>query len=139
MAQSLEAYFEKVCAITSQDLPDIGELTSIGSLAKVANLGHELWESVDPKPDIKKLFKMFDQIFFGGSLKGVRVQWSNRMTRTAGVTYLYTSGSIMIRLSAPIHKDGGRKDLIETLLVRTEFVFLKRPFDSLAIAVLLST
>lgn len=125
MAQSLEAYFEKVCTITTEEISNIGDLTSIESLAKVTNLGNELWETVDPKPKIKKLFKMFNRIFFERMLKGVQVQWSNRMTRTAGITYSYTDGSIIIRISAPLHKNVKRKDLVETLLVRTEFVCLK--------------
>jgi hypothetical protein len=38
------------------------------------------WEVTDPNPDVRALFLQFNDRFFWGSLAGVEVRWSPRMT-----------------------------------------------------------
>lgn len=38
------------------------------------------WELTDPNPDIRALFLQFNERFFWGTLSGIEVKWSPRMT-----------------------------------------------------------
>ncbi|BFZ07366.1 hypothetical protein BsWGS_10405 [Bradybaena similaris] len=74
-------------------------------------------ELSDPTPDIYLLFLDFNQRYFWGSLSGVEVKWSPRMTLCAGLcVYEGRGGLCSVRLSLPLLKLRPRKDLVETLL-----------------------
>ncbi|CAK9295335.1 unnamed protein product [Gordionus sp. m RMFG-2023] len=76
-------------------------------------------EYLDPNPDIYKIFNQFNKDYFYGTLGGVEVKWSNRMTLCAGLCrYHRSAGSCNVVLSQPLLKLRPRKDLIETLLDR---------------------
>lgn len=73
------------------------------------------WETLDPNPDVHGLFLAFNRQYFSGSLDTVIVQWSKRMTVSAGLCR-YQRGFCSISLSEPLLKLRPRKDLVETLL-----------------------
>ncbi|CAJ0943361.1 unnamed protein product, partial [Mesorhabditis belari] len=71
----------------------------------------------DPIPDIFALFEKFDKLFFEGQLACGKIEWSPRMTVSAGICYFDKSeGPFLIRLSKPLLKDRPRKDIEETML-----------------------
>uniref|UniRef100_A0A6I8PQ39 DNA-dependent metalloprotease SPRTN n=2 Tax=Ornithorhynchus anatinus TaxID=9258 RepID=A0A6I8PQ39_ORNAN len=75
------------------------------------------WELLDPTPDLRALFLLFNDRYFWGRLEAVEVKWSLRMTLCAGVcSYEGRGGMCSIRLSEPLLKLRPRKDLVETLL-----------------------
>ncbi|XP_059616927.1 DNA-dependent metalloprotease SPRTN [Phlebotomus argentipes] len=79
----------------------------------------DVWELKDPTPDVKALFKRFDQRFFKNKLQCVQLEWSKRMYNCAGICYLRSNKfgkACTIRLSEPLLKLRSRKDLVETLL-----------------------
>ncbi|CAG5135732.1 unnamed protein product [Candidula unifasciata] len=74
-------------------------------------------ELSDPTPDIILLFLDFNERYFWGSLAGIEVKWSPRMTLCAGLcVYEGRGGLCSVRLSLPLLKLRPRKDLVETLL-----------------------
>ena len=70
------------------------------------------------KMNIHELFVEYSTVYFDAVLhnSAVLVEWSKRMTLCAGVTYLYTKGNCIIRLSKSILKYRSIKELQETLL-----------------------
>lgn len=84
-----------------------------------------IWELIDPSPNIRALFLLFDCKFFGNTLGSVEVKWSSRMTLCAGVCkYEGRGGLCSISLSEPLLKFRPRKDLIETLLVNKLYTYI---------------
>ena len=71
---------------------------------------------VEHLPDIQTLFGYLDGRYFGGRLgrDGVILEWSNRMTRCAGICY-NRNGAITIRLSRPLLQYRPFADTIDTL------------------------
>ncbi len=43
------------------------------------------WEQLDPNPNIRELFLIFNSLFFDDALSGIEVTWSRSMTLCAGV------------------------------------------------------
>lgn len=92
---------------------------------RTGNVVHERLELIDPTPDIQHLMTVFDKRWFCGLLrhKNVSVDWSSRMTTTAGLTTTYR-GRCDIKLSKPLLSLRKRKDLVETLLHEMIHAFL---------------
>lgn len=61
-------------------------------------LGKLLTPQYRPTPDIRELFKYFNEKFFDAKLKNVNVEWSRRMTVTVGFCY-YKDDGCLIKLS----------------------------------------
>lgn len=98
-------------------------------LNSTQNLVHPEWEVIDPTPNIRVLFGIFDKKFFQNKLECVDLEWSKKMYSCAGICYQRRNRmgmSCTIRLSEPLLKLRSRKDLVETLIVRmrwlTEFL-----------------
>lgn len=53
-------------------------------LNMTSNLVHTDWEILDPTPDIKSMFRRFDDRFFQSKLRCVELEWSKRMYSCAG-------------------------------------------------------
>lgn len=117
-------------------------------IEKICNLVDEANELIDPNPDIHELFTLYDHQFFSGVLssRGCLVEWSKRMTRfliycfinkniennlsCAGICVMKRDGHCCVRLSEPLLKLRKRKDLIETLLVRSNPIKRSKLFTS---------
>ncbi|OCT94371.1 hypothetical protein XELAEV_18012042mg [Xenopus laevis] len=74
------------------------------------------WEVLDPKPDIHALYKEFNVKFFKGKLPEVDLKWSNRISETSGLTAMYSTGKITIRLNKPLLDLKPRSTTVEILL-----------------------
>ena len=72
---------------------------------------------IDSAP-IHEKFVEYSILYFDNLLhrSAVTLEWSNKMTLCAGVTYLHKEGNCTIRLSKPILKYRSLKELEETLL-----------------------
>ena len=84
---------------------------------------------VDVLPDIHELFMIYDQLYFDSKLQKTTVlEWSDKMTRCAGICYLKQS-HIIIRLSRKLLQFRPFKDTISTLLHEMihAFLFLTAP------------
>ncbi|XP_055342034.1 uncharacterized protein LOC129590707 [Paramacrobiotus metropolitanus] len=77
------------------------------------SLADPVWEMRDPTPDIHALFRKFDADYFWNTLWKVKVKWTNRLMRYAGV---FGRRECLIALSLPLLKFRPRKDLVATLL-----------------------
>lgn len=67
-------------------------------------------------PDINSLFDHYDKMYFQGELiKLTTLEWSEKMTRCAGICY-YKNGIITIRLSRLLLQFRPFSDIINTLL-----------------------
>ncbi len=77
----------------------------------------EAEELADPSVSIVDLFRRFNKQYFWGSLHGVFVEFSTRMTSCAGTcTFRGKLGGCRIALSEPLLKFRPRSDLLSTLL-----------------------
>ncbi|XP_055339281.1 DNA-dependent metalloprotease SPRTN-like [Paramacrobiotus metropolitanus] len=77
----------------------------------------ELWELVDPNPDIHALFRQFNRDYFCNAIRNVDLEWTKRLMQLAGAfRYQQKDESRLIALSEPLLKFRPRKDLVETLL-----------------------
>ena len=72
---------------------------------------------IDSAPIFQK-FVEYSVLYFDGILhrSAVKLEWSNRMTRCAGVAYFHKEGNCTIRLSKQLLKYRSLKELEETLL-----------------------
>ena len=97
------------------------------------NIVHPELESLDPNPDIGKLFLQFDKYFFGGflSTQPVLVKWDHNIGKDAGRFYKTANDLPTISLSADLLSLRFRRDLVETLLHEMIhcFIFLKGIVD----------
>ncbi|KAI1727869.1 sprT-like family domain-containing protein [Ditylenchus destructor] len=92
---------------------------------RMLNLVDPSYELLDPTPDIRAQFVLFNEQFFYGALGACTVEWSKKMTSCAGVCHFSTrTGLCAIRLSEPLLKLRPRSDLIETLLHEMIHAFL---------------
>lgn len=73
-------------------------------------------KQVKSTPDIKKLFKEFNARYFYGKLNKTVIEWSPRMTRSAGLCYYKENRRCCIRLSAPLLKARPLEDIVDTLI-----------------------
>lgn len=78
---------------------------------------HPDLETLDPNPDIYKLFQQFDKRFFDGFLatKAIILKWEN-LGRDAGRFYEVKNGVSSIALSSELMTLRPRRNLVETLL-----------------------
>lgn len=75
-------------------------------------------------PDVDELFQIYDTLYFEGLLRPLTVlEWSDRMTRCAGICYLKNS-QITIRLSRKLLQYRPFSDTINTLLHEMIHAFL---------------
>lgn len=97
------------------------------------NIVHPDLETLDPNPDIYKLFQQFDERFFDGfiSTKAVLLKWEN-LGRDAGRFSWETNGIPRISLSSELMTLRPRRDLVETLLHEMihAYIHLKRIRDT---------
>ena len=47
---------------------------------KPMSIVDESWETLAPRPDVRAMFLEFNATFFWGTLRGIEVKWSPRMT-----------------------------------------------------------
>jgi len=71
-------------------------------------------ELLDPTPDIRALFRDFNDRFFQSKLSCCEVKWSKKMTLCAGICS-FDGGLCSIRLSEPLLSLRPRSDLVNTL------------------------
>ena len=97
-------------------------VTTIAESDSISRTGcvidHRL-EKLDPKPDLGRLFRLFDERFFDGNLQqhDVRIEWSHAMTLSAGKCDFYPrTKRCIIKLSTPLVRQAPRADLVQTLL-----------------------
>ncbi|KAK7479449.1 hypothetical protein BaRGS_00029265 [Batillaria attramentaria] len=83
------------------------------------------WEVTETHhPDVRALFRQFNNQFFWGKLVGVKVEWSKRLTSCAGVcSYGLRTELCTIRLSERLLKRS-EKDIEKTLLHEMIHAFL---------------
>lgn len=91
----------------------------------VSNVGHPCWEVLDPNPNIIKLFRKYNKLFFDNVLEyRADVGWAfltDKEEYTAGLTKspprnrLY--GKIQINLNENVLKNRSRRELVEILIV----------------------
>uniref|UniRef100_A0A8C5QQZ7 SprT-like domain-containing protein n=1 Tax=Leptobrachium leishanense TaxID=445787 RepID=A0A8C5QQZ7_9ANUR len=109
--------------------PSRGALTSQSGTRQLLPLSlhnDPVWGIVDLKPDIQFLFKKFNSLFFAGQLEDVKVSWSKRMTKTAGLCcYNRSTHACSIKLSQPMLSLQTRKDLVEILLHEMIHAYLR--------------
>lgn len=67
-------------------------------------------------PDAQELFRIYNQKYFNNILIDVKLEWSEKMTRCAGICMLKPSGNVIIRLSRPLLQLRPFSDTIDTLL-----------------------
>ncbi|KAJ1980482.1 hypothetical protein H4R35_001102 [Dimargaris xerosporica] len=73
--------------------------------------------STEVLPDLHALFLQYNEQYFWGSLAGIEVKWSHRMTLCAGLClYQRLERFCSIRLSEPLLKFRPVSDMIDTLL-----------------------
>jgi predicted SprT family Zn-dependent metalloprotease len=80
-------------------------------------------------PDVHELFQIYDTMYFEGKLKQATIlEWSERMTRCAGICY-WKSSIITIRLSRKLLQFRPFSDTINTLLHEMihAYLFLTAP------------
>lgn len=90
LALRLQEEFDYESAITVRDhnsgASEKREISGVAdnhrstSLPVPTSLIDTSWELIDPNPDARSLFLEFNDKFFWGSLGGVEVRWSPRMT-----------------------------------------------------------
>jgi len=78
--------------------------------------GDDLFDLLDPTPDVHGLFAHYNAFYFGGCLGAVSVEWAPRMTLCAGTCAFTRAGGARIRLSAPLLSLRPSADLKNTLL-----------------------
>jgi hypothetical protein len=108
----------------SQHLYKIDEQKRISEAEHISMTGcvvDRRLQALDPKPDIWKLFRIFDDRFFSGMLQrnNVQLNWSKQMTASAGIFYSRSGQwgrKPEIRLSEPLHQLRPRHDLVDSLL-----------------------
>lgn len=66
-------------------------------------------------PNLQELFVYYDKVYFNNKLSSCAVEWSDRMTSTAG-SCRFSSGGCTIKISEPLHKLRPVADLKSTLL-----------------------
>lgn len=126
----LNSHLNFVCAIIIQwpaETSNKKRKNDDNDLNATQNIVNPEWETVDPTPDIYSLFGAFDIKFFQGKLKCVELEWSKRMYQCAGICYQRRNRmgmSVIIRLSEPLLKLRSRRDLIETMLVNENSIFI---------------
>eukprot|EP00117_Sycon_ciliatum_P034282 scpid71314/ scgid3344/ Zinc finger RAD18 domain-containing protein C1orf124 homolog len=105
---------QEECDNTPQEIHNSSTTKSSNESKSIVD---DSWELVDPNPDARQLFMMYNDRYFGGKLAGVEVRWSPRMTLCAGLCcYEGRGGLCSIRLSQPLLKLRPRRDLVQTLL-----------------------
>jgi hypothetical protein len=78
------------------------------------------WESRYPNPDPQALFNQLNKEYFQNKIRNVEVKWSARMTVCAGICqYNGKRKNTFIHLSKPLLSLRNRRDMVETLLVRS--------------------
>ena len=71
--------------------------------------------------DVHELFVKYNNMYFGGRLDAVSVEWSARMTLCAGLCSWNSMGDCRIKLSSKLLQFRSNKEVKETLLVRLVF------------------
>ena len=67
-------------------------------------------------PNVDELFKIYNEKYFKNYLIDVQLEWSEKMTRCAGICMLKSSREVIIRLSRPLLQLRPFSDTIDTLL-----------------------
>lgn len=87
-----------------------------GPSTSAPSAGDDLFDLLDPTPDVHGLFAHYNALYFGGTLGSVSVEWAPRMTLCAGTCSFSRAGGARIRLSAPLLSLRPSADLKNTLL-----------------------